>query len=96
MNNPQDQLRRATAERVREEYVKVSRMRRLSLEQINRHRSPTERYCSSEEFVREWLSRADAVATFAVSMDLLSPKEAEIILLEFRRARRQEEVEIDE
>jgi predicted Fe-S protein YdhL (DUF1289 family) len=73
----------AAAERVRDAYEDIVRLGRLRLEQVNRRRHPAERYCSTEEFVRELWARAGAISTFAVNVGLITPEQALQIIADF-------------
>ncbi len=71
-------------ERVRETYEDIVYLSRLSLERINRHQHPAERYCSTQEYIRELWARANAVSSFAVRTGLISSEQALQIILDFQ------------
>jgi hypothetical protein len=58
-------------------------MRSANLSAINAARPPDLRYSSQAELVREFWHAANAISTFAVQLELISPQDARELLAYF-------------
>lgn len=70
---------------IKEAWEAVAQMYAVDLDKVNRVRPDDLRYSSRGELIREYVSRANAVATFAVNVGLITPAEATELQLEFER-----------
>ncbi len=70
------QLKRRALYLVQNRYEAAARLQNLTLEQLNRDRGAGERHASVAELIRWELARAEAVATFAVTLGLITPDQA--------------------
>jgi hypothetical protein len=79
-------IRNKALELVREAYEDIARMVDAPLEKINAVKPPSMQYGSINELIREYFSRAGAVATFAVNVELITPEQARRVIVEFQAA----------
>jgi len=80
-----EEMKRRALELVREAYSTAAEMRNVPLDVINRKQPPNLRYRSSLELVREEFAAANALATFAVQLGLLTSDQAAELLRESQR-----------
>ena len=78
-----NELRRRAMELVGDHYEQTAAVARLNLDELNRTRPPSMQYRARDEVLREWLSAAGAVATFAVNLDLITPDQARAAIVDF-------------
>jgi hypothetical protein len=85
-----DGLRVEALYRVSSAYSMALSMRSANLSAINAARPPDLRYSSQAELVREFWHAANAISTFAVQLELISPRDAQEILAYFGSASERE------
>lgn len=78
-----EDVHRQAHELIRKAYEDAAQMQHVSITRINRARPPSLRYRSRREIVREFLTAAGAISTFAVNVGLIPPSEAAQILRDF-------------
>lgn len=76
-------IRRQASELVVQAHEHAAGMRDVSLDVVNRVRPPAMRYSSHADVVREFLTAATAVASFAVRMNLISSEDMATIMRDF-------------
>jgi hypothetical protein len=81
-----ESVRRRAIELIRASYEAAARVRALNLTRLNRARPPSMRYATKNHLIREYLSAAGAVSTFAVNLGLITPEEAAQLIRDFQSA----------
>jgi undecaprenyl pyrophosphate synthase len=79
-------VRQRALDLVRDRYDQVASIARVDLKAVNRPRPVSMQYGSRREIVREFLAVAGEVATFAVTLGLITPDQARQAILDFAAA----------
>jgi len=83
MNSGPTDLRDRAKDLIRTAYANAASMADVKLSVINSVRPESLRYSSNSELVREFVSTAGAVATFAVNLGVVTPDDVRKIMHEF-------------
>ena len=86
VQDPLEALGQRALELVREQYEHIAEMQGVDLARINRRYPRAMQYRSMRQLLREWQSNAGAVSTFAVNLGLITPEEAQRVILDFYAA----------